>query len=62
MSIELPPEQQEIRLDIIYRRQVEARRQEIVNNAKQALAALRAGKLQPQPVDVILAELHASLE
>jgi hypothetical protein len=32
--LELPPEQQEMLLDIIYRRQVEARRQEIAGDAQ----------------------------
>lgn len=59
--LELPPEQQEMLLEIIHRRQVEARRQEIARDAQHALAAFRAGMLKSQTVDAVLAELHASL-
>lgn len=57
--LELPPQQQEMLLEIIYRRQVEARRQAIAQDAHQSLTAWRAGQLQAQPVAAILAELHA---
>lgn len=59
--LELPPQQQEMLLEIIYRRQVEARRQAIAQDAQLSLAALRAGQLRSQPVAAILAELHAAL-
>ncbi len=35
--LELPPQQQEMLLEIIYRRQVEARRQAIAHDAHQSL-------------------------
>ncbi|MCB0108890.1 MAG: hypothetical protein KDE53_23375 [Caldilineaceae bacterium] len=58
----LPPQQQEMLLEIVYRRQVAARRQEIAQDAQHSLAAYRAGQLAPQPLEEILAELHAGLD
>lgn len=60
--LELPPQQQEMLLEIIYRRQVEERRQEIAQDAQRSLAAYRLGKLKSQPIEDILAELHAAVD
>jgi hypothetical protein len=55
--MELLPEQREMLIDIVIRRQIESRREEILKNAQQAMADFRAGKLTPQPADEIIAEL-----
>jgi hypothetical protein len=60
--LELPPQQQEMLLEIVYRQQVAKRRQEIAQDAQRSLAAYHAGKLQPQPIEAILAELHAAVD
>lgn len=61
-AMQLPPEQQDMLLDILQRRRIEARRREIAGDAAESLQAFRTGQLTPQPIDSILEELHASLE
>ena len=46
--MELPLEQQEMLLDIVRKRHIERRRQEIARDAQESLAAFRAGQLRPQ--------------
>lgn len=60
--MQLPREQQEMLMEIWYRRRIEARRQEIARDAQDSLAAFRAGQYTPQPVDSVIAELRASLD
>jgi hypothetical protein len=60
--MQLSLEQQEMLLDIIHRRHIESRRQEIAQDAREAIAAFHAGKLKPQPVEEIIAELRQSLD
>jgi hypothetical protein len=60
--MQLSLEQQEMLLDIVHRRHIESRRQEIAQDAREAIAAFHAGKLKPQPVEEIIAELRQSLD
>jgi hypothetical protein len=60
--MELVPEQREMLIDIVQKRQIELRREEILENARQAMADFRAGKLKPQPVDEIIKELDQCLD
>jgi hypothetical protein len=60
--MQLSFEQQEILLDIIHRRHIESRRKEIAQDASEAIAAFHEGKLKPQPVEEIIAELRQSLD
>jgi len=60
--MKLPPEQQEMLLDILRGRQIAARRHEIAADAEETLAAFHEGRLEPQPLDEILAELDDALE
>ena len=62
IATQLPPEQQEMLLEILQRRHVEARRKEIAEAAQESLAAFRAGKLSPQSADEVIAELRRTLE
>lgn len=62
MVMELPPDEREMLLDIVRRRQIEVRRAEIALNAREARALLGAGKLKVEPLDKALARLHASLD
>ena len=57
--LQLPLQQQAMLVEILYKRQVEARRREIAIDAQSSLAAFRNGKLKSQPLEEILAELHA---
>jgi hypothetical protein len=45
-ALQLPAEQQEMLVDILRSRQIEARRQEIAADALASIAAFRAGKLK----------------
>jgi hypothetical protein len=60
-AMQLPPEQQEMLVEILQRRRIEARRREIAQYVEAARAAFHAGELKPQPVEVIIRELHESL-
>jgi len=46
--MQLPPDQQEMLIDIVRHRQVERKRQEIADDAQESLVAFRAGKLKPR--------------
>lgn len=59
--LQLPPVQQEMLVEILYKRRIEARRAEIARDAQTSIAEFRAGKLRPQTLEDILAELHDAL-
>jgi hypothetical protein len=59
--MQLPLEQQEMLIEIWYKRRIESRRQEIAKDAQDSLAAFRAGQYKPQPANKIIAELRDSL-
>lgn len=61
-AMQLPPEQQDILLDILQRRRIEARRQEMAADARESVRLFREGQITSQPVDSILEELHKTLE
>ena len=60
--MELSHDERDLLLDIVRRRQIETRRAEIAANAREAKALLEAGELKPEPLDDVLAQLHASLD
>lgn len=59
--MQLPLEQQDMLIEIWYKRRIEARRQEIAKDAQNSLNAFRSGQYKPQPVTRIIAELRSSL-
>ncbi len=61
-AMQLPPEQQEMLLEILRKRQIEARRREIARDAQESLAAFRAGKLNGQTATEIIDELRRDVE
>lgn len=61
-AMQLPLEQREMLLEILHGRLIEARRQEMAQNAQESLAAFRAGKLKRQTAAEIIDELRHSLE
>lgn len=61
-ALQLPTDQQEMLVDILRSRQIEARRQEIAADARTSIAAFRAGKLKTYTAEELIAELHQSLE
>lgn len=58
----LPKDQQQMLIEILRNRQIDARRQEIAEDAQQTVALFRQGKLVPQSAQNVIAELHEELE
>ncbi|MEA5480174.1 hypothetical protein VB774_21295 [Pseudanabaena galeata UHCC 0370] len=58
---QLSIEQREMLLEIIKNQMIEARRDEIAQDAKEAIAAFHRGELKPQPINEIISELKATL-
>lgn len=61
-ALQLPPEQQEMLVDILRRRQIESRRAEIARDARKSLKDARAGKLKAQSAQDVIADLHRALD
>ena len=59
---QLPIEQQEMLIQIVQNRLRENHRQEIAEDAKQAISSFHKGELKPQTADEIIAELQETLE
>lgn len=62
MAMQLPEDQREMLLDILKRRDIEARRKEIARDARSSLEAHRAGEYRPQSADAVIRELRSTLE
>jgi hypothetical protein len=60
--MQLEYEQKEMLLDILRKRQIEERREEIAQNAEEAIRAFQAGELKTETADELINRLHASLE
>jgi transcriptional regulator with AAA-type ATPase domain len=60
--MDLPLEQQEMLLQILQRRIVEQRRDEIARDAKLSLAEFREGKLKSQSVAEAISELREFIQ
>ncbi len=58
---QLSLEQREMLLEIVKNQMIEARREEIAQDAKEAIAAFHRGELKPQPIENIISELQAAL-
>ncbi len=61
MVMQLEYEQKEMLLEILWKRQVEDRRQEIAQNAQEAISAFYAGELKTETDVELINRLHASL-
>ena len=60
--MQLSQEQQDMLVDIVTRRKIQAWRKEAARDAREAVAAVRRGELEPEPVEDIIARLRANLE
>jgi transcriptional regulator with AAA-type ATPase domain len=60
-AMALPANQQEMLLQLLQRRIVERRRDEIAQDANESLAEFRAGKLKAQTATEAIADLRAFL-
>jgi hypothetical protein len=58
---QLPFEQREMLLEIVKNQMIEARREEIAQNAQEAINAFHRGELKPQSLENIISELQATL-
>ncbi|MGB5635816.1 MAG: hypothetical protein WBM44_30240 [Waterburya sp.] len=61
-AMALPIEQQEMLIQILQRRMIEKRRDEIAQDAASSLAEFRAGKLKAQSASEAISELRELLE
>jgi hypothetical protein len=61
MVTELPLDQQELLIDIVQRRTIDIRRQELARTSQEALAEFRSGTLKAQTADEAIAELRLFL-
>ncbi len=59
---QLTVEQQEMLVRIVQNRLVENRRQEIAEDAKQAISSFHAGEFKAQTANEVMAELQKSLQ
>jgi hypothetical protein len=58
---QLTVEQREMLLEIVKNQMLETRREEIAQDAQEAIAAFHRGELKTQPLEVIISELKATL-
>lgn len=61
-AMQLRPDQREMLVDILMRREAEARRQEMADDARRSLASFRAGETQAQSAEEVIEELRLFLE
>jgi hypothetical protein len=59
--MQLSLDQQELLIEILQQRHIEASRNEIAKDAQESIAAFKAGKLKPQSAEAVIAELRRSL-
>ncbi|GAB4441467.1 MAG: hypothetical protein Kow0031_23490 [Anaerolineae bacterium] len=59
--MQLSIEQREMLIEIIRSRDIEARRKEMAEEARESIAAYRAGEFKSQPLEEILDDLRNSL-
>jgi len=59
-AMQLSPGEQDMLIDILHKRQIEMRREEIAADAREAIRAFQAGELKPEFADNLIVRLHAS--
>jgi hypothetical protein len=62
VALQLPREQREMLVEILRRREIEARREEIARDARASIEAYRRGELKAEPVEDIIRRLRVDLE
>jgi len=55
-------EQIDLLIGVLYKRQIETRRNEIARNAREAIAAFHRGELKTESADELIRRLHACPE
>lgn len=61
VAMQLEYEQREMLLDILQKRQIEERREEIARHAQEARRAFAAGELKTETAEELINRLHASV-
>ena len=61
-AMALPPNQQDMLMEILQRRIIERKRDEIAQDAIESLAEFRSGNLKPQTAPEAIADLRSFLE
>ena len=62
MAMALPFEQRQILIDILAKRHISERREEIAENARETIRAFHAGELQTETAEQLIERLHDSPE
>jgi len=61
-ALQLPPDQQDMLIDILSKRRIEHSRHEIMTDARQSIADFRKGLFESLSVEEAVAELHCAVE
>lgn len=61
-AMQLPAEQKDMLVEILQKRRIAERRNEIAHNAKEAREAFHRGELKEETADELITRLRASLE
>ena len=61
LAMQLSFEQRQMLIEILRKRQIEERREEIAAHAREAIRAFQAEELPAETIDELLARLHASV-
>ena len=61
-AAQLPQVQQDMLIDILSRRRIETRRNEIMADANDSIIAFRQGRLKEQSAQDAITELHQAIE
>jgi hypothetical protein len=61
-AMRLPPDQQEMLIQLLRNRRIESQREEIAQNAQLSIAAFHSGQLKPQTAEEVISELRQSLD
>jgi len=62
VAMQLSSTEREMLIDILRKRQIEMKREEIAFAAKEAVAEYRAGKTKPEFAEEVIGRLHQSLD
>jgi hypothetical protein len=60
-AMQLPPDEQEMLIQILHNRRIESRREEIAQDAKASVKAFHAGQLKSQTAEEAISELRQFL-
>jgi hypothetical protein len=61
VAMQLSYEQRQMLIDILSKRQTEERREELAENAREAVKSFHAGELKTESADELIKRLHASV-